>query len=137
MVVSTCMLKIRSIGQAIQKLSTGYTDRQTDKGKTFTYPHTRTVKILNTTITALKIYGHSKVYPEQLKEKEQTSILRNNRNYRTLKPSLFFRDFRLILNPRKGLLHPLFKAYAIDGVGNEKVIHVGKNNLCKVKSIIQ
>ncbi|XP_068218775.1 ADAM 17-like protease [Palaemon carinicauda] len=38
------------------------------------------------------------------------------------------KDFRLILNPRKGLLHPLFKAYAIDGVGNEKVIHVDHEN---------
>ncbi|XP_064090415.1 ADAM 17-like protease isoform X1 [Macrobrachium nipponense] len=38
------------------------------------------------------------------------------------------RDFRLILNPRKGLLHPLFKAYAIDGAGNEKVIHVDHEN---------
>ena len=40
------MLKIRSIGQAVQKLSSGYT--QTDKGKTFTYPHTRAVKMLVT-----------------------------------------------------------------------------------------
>ncbi|KAK7066718.1 Disintegrin and metalloproteinase domain-containing protein 17 [Halocaridina rubra] len=38
------------------------------------------------------------------------------------------RDFRLILNPRKGLLHPQFKAYAIDGVGNEKIIHVDHEN---------
>lgn len=37
-----------------------------------------------------------------------------------------FRDFRLILNPRKGLLHSQFKAYAIDGKGNEKIIHVGE-----------
>ncbi|CAL4147225.1 unnamed protein product [Meganyctiphanes norvegica] len=34
------------------------------------------------------------------------------------------RNFRLILNPRKGLLHPQFKAYAVDGEGNEKLIHI-------------
>ncbi|CAL4212068.1 unnamed protein product [Meganyctiphanes norvegica] len=34
------------------------------------------------------------------------------------------RNFRLILNPRKGLLHPQFKAYAVDGEGNEKLIQV-------------
>ena len=43
------MLKIRSIGQAVQKLSSGYThrqtQRQTDRGKTFTYPHMQAVKI--------------------------------------------------------------------------------------------
>lgn len=39
---------------------------------------------------------------------------------------LHFRDFRLILNPRKGLLHPQFKAFAVDGSGNEQIIHVGK-----------
>ena len=39
---------------------------------------------------------------------------------------LLFRDFRLILNPRKRLLHPQFKAYAVDGAGNEQIIHVGK-----------
>ncbi|XP_069997817.1 ADAM 17-like protease isoform X2 [Penaeus vannamei] len=38
------------------------------------------------------------------------------------------RDFRLILNPRKGLLHSQFKAYAIDGKGNEKIIHVDHEN---------
>ncbi|KAK8738509.1 hypothetical protein OTU49_003911 [Cherax quadricarinatus] len=38
------------------------------------------------------------------------------------------RDFRLILNPRKGLLHPQFKAYAVDGAGNEQVIHVDHEN---------
>ncbi|ROT82229.1 ADAM 17-like protease [Penaeus vannamei] len=38
------------------------------------------------------------------------------------------RDFRLILNPRKGLLHSQFKAYAIDGAGNEKIIHVDHEN---------
>jgi len=34
------------------------------------------------------------------------------------------RNFRLILNPRKGLLHPQFKSYAIDGEGNEKLIQI-------------
>ncbi|XP_042889599.1 ADAM 17-like protease [Penaeus japonicus] len=38
------------------------------------------------------------------------------------------RDFRLILNPRKGLLHSQFKAYAVDGAGNEKIIHVDHEN---------
>ncbi|XP_076068053.1 ADAM 17-like protease [Oratosquilla oratoria] len=38
------------------------------------------------------------------------------------------RDFRLILNPRKGLLHPHFKAYAVDGAGNEKLINVDHEN---------
>ena len=41
----------RSIGQAAQKLSLGYTDRQMDRqtdretGKTFIYPHTPAVKM--------------------------------------------------------------------------------------------
>ena len=43
MVVTSRMLKIRSIGQAVQKLSFRYTDGQTDRGKIFTYPHTRAV----------------------------------------------------------------------------------------------
>ena len=51
MVVTYCMLKIRSIGQAVQKLSLGYTythiqtDRHTHTygGKTFTYQHTQAV----------------------------------------------------------------------------------------------
>ncbi|XP_050712973.1 ADAM 17-like protease isoform X2 [Eriocheir sinensis] len=38
------------------------------------------------------------------------------------------RDFRLILNPRKGLLHPQFKAFAVDGSGNERIIHVDHEN---------
>ncbi|CAL4094030.1 unnamed protein product, partial [Meganyctiphanes norvegica] len=38
------------------------------------------------------------------------------------------RDFRLILNPRKGLLDPQFKAYAVDGEGNEKLIQVDHEN---------
>ncbi|XP_076068055.1 ADAM 17-like protease isoform X2 [Oratosquilla oratoria] len=38
------------------------------------------------------------------------------------------RDFRLILNPRKGLLDPQFKAYAVDRRGNEKLITVDHEN---------
>ncbi|KAB7493873.1 ADAM 17-like protease [Armadillidium nasatum] len=34
------------------------------------------------------------------------------------------RDFRLILNPRKGLLDPYFKAYVVDENGKEKLITV-------------
>lgn len=37
----------------------------------------------------------------------------------------FFRDFRLILTPRKGVLHSNFQAYTIDGDGNEKPVAVG------------
>ena len=40
------MLKNKSIDRAVQKLSSGYTDRHTDKGKTFAYPHTRAVTSL-------------------------------------------------------------------------------------------
>ena len=48
------MLKIRSIGQVVQKLSLGYTNkqtdrrtnRQTDRITTFTCPHTRAVIII-------------------------------------------------------------------------------------------
>lgn len=38
------------------------------------------------------------------------------------------RDFRLILNPRHGLLHPEFEAYSVDGAGNEKAIDIDLEN---------
>lgn len=36
------------------------------------------------------------------------------------------KNFRLILSPKRGLLHPKFKAYAVDGNGKETTVHVGK-----------
>jgi deoxyinosine 3'endonuclease (endonuclease V) len=39
---------------------------------------------------------------------------------------LFFRDFRLILTPKKDILHSKFKAYTVDGDGQETPIFVGK-----------
>lgn len=37
----------------------------------------------------------------------------------------FQRDFRLILTPKKGLLHHLFEATSVDAEGNETPIAVG------------
>lgn len=36
------------------------------------------------------------------------------------------RHFRVILHPQKEVLHSNFKAYSMDGDGNEKIIHFGK-----------
>lgn len=35
------------------------------------------------------------------------------------------RHFRIILHPQKEVLHSNFKAYSVDGDGNEKVVHFG------------
>ncbi|KAG8228545.1 hypothetical protein J437_LFUL009002 [Ladona fulva] len=48
-------------------------------------------------------------------------------NFRTLG-----RDFRLILTPRKGVLHSNFKAYTVDGDGKETPFHVGETILLKI-----
>jgi disintegrin and metalloproteinase domain-containing protein 17 len=40
--------------------------------------------------------------------------------------SIIFRDFRLILTPKKGILHSKFKAFTVDGDGREKPVFVGK-----------
>lgn len=34
------------------------------------------------------------------------------------------RDFRLILTPKRGVLHSKFKAYSVDGDGNETSVHL-------------
>lgn len=54
-----------------------------------------------------------------------------NRQYKSLFLNWYFnfRDFRLILNPRKGLLDSYFKAYAVGDDGKEKIIPVGKKEL--------
>lgn len=36
------------------------------------------------------------------------------------------RDFRIILSPKTDHLHSNFKAYAVDGDGQETLIHVGE-----------
>ncbi|XP_019874693.1 ADAM 17-like protease isoform X2 [Aethina tumida] len=38
------------------------------------------------------------------------------------------KNFRLILSPKRGLLHPKFKAYAVDGNGKETTVHVEHEN---------
>ncbi|XP_073993289.1 ADAM 17-like protease Tace isoform X2 [Rhodnius prolixus] len=38
------------------------------------------------------------------------------------------RDFRLILTPRKGVLHSKFQAYSVDGDGNEKPVAIDHEN---------
>lgn len=43
--------------------------------------------------------------------------------------SKIFRDFRLILTPKRGILHSKFKAFTVDGDGQEKPVFVGKFNL--------
>mgnify|MGYP005985456177 CR=1 FL=1 len=36
------------------------------------------------------------------------------------------RDFRLILTPKRSVLHSKFKAYSVDGNGKETTVHIGK-----------
>lgn len=36
------------------------------------------------------------------------------------------KNFRLILNPHREVLHKQFKAYTVDGDGNETVVHLGE-----------
>jgi hypothetical protein len=48
-----------------------------------------------------------------------------NLNLLGTKFEIFFRDFRLILTPKKGLLHHQFEATSIDAEGNETPIAVG------------
>lgn len=36
------------------------------------------------------------------------------------------RHFRIILHPQRDVLHHNFKAYSVDGDGNEKAIHFGE-----------
>lgn len=42
------------------------------------------------------------------------------------------RHFRIILHPQRDVLHSNFKAYSVDGEGNEKVVHFGKSRVTKV-----
>ena len=44
----------------------------------------------------------------------------------------FPRDFRLILTPKKGILHSNFKAYTVDGDGLEKPVFVGKYSVSSI-----
>lgn len=45
----------------------------------------------------------------------------------TLKLILCFRHFKLILTPRKEVINSKFKAYEVDGDGQEKSVHLGMN----------
>lgn len=36
------------------------------------------------------------------------------------------KDFRLIISPEKDIFHSKFKAYSVDGNGNEAVVHISK-----------
>lgn len=38
------------------------------------------------------------------------------------------KNFRLILHPHRDVLHSKFKAYTVDGDGNETVVHFGKHD---------
>lgn len=38
------------------------------------------------------------------------------------------RDFRLILTPKRGVLHSKFKAYSVDGDGKETSVHIDHND---------
>lgn len=42
---------------------------------------------------------------------------------------IYFRDFRLILTPKKGLLHHQFEATTVDAEGNETPVAIGKFKL--------
>lgn len=49
--------------------------------------------------------------------------------YNTIKEVEFHalgRNFRLILHPHKEVLHSHFQAYAMDGDGNQTVVHFGE-----------
>lgn len=49
--------------------------------------------------------------------------------YNTIKEVQFHalgRNFRLILHPHKEVLHSNFQAYAMDGDGNQTVVHFGE-----------
>lgn len=39
------------------------------------------------------------------------------------------KNFRLILHPHREVLHSKFKAYTVDGDGNETIVHLGKDIL--------
>lgn len=39
------------------------------------------------------------------------------------------RHFRIILHPQKDVLHSNFKAYSVDGNGNEKIVHFGNRSI--------
>lgn len=39
------------------------------------------------------------------------------------------RDFRVILTPKRDVLHSNFKAYSVDGDGKETSVHLGKRNI--------
>jgi len=43
-----------------------------------------------------------------------------------LKSGNIYRNFRLFLTPRRGVLHPKFEATVVDGEGNEKPVAVSK-----------
>lgn len=41
------------------------------------------------------------------------------------------KDFRVFLTPKRGVLHPKFKAYSVDGDGKETSVHIGTmRNVC-------
>lgn len=51
----------------------------------------------------------------------------SNHPYNTIKEVEFKalgRDFRVILHPHKEVLHHRFKAYTVDGDGNETIVHM-------------
>lgn len=53
----------------------------------------------------------------------------SNHQYNTIKELEFKvlgKHFRLILHPHREVLHSNFRAYAVDGSGNETIIHMGK-----------
>lgn len=47
------------------------------------------------------------------------------------------RHFRIILHPQRDVLHSNFKAYSVDGDGNEKVVHFGMFFFQKIKAPVK
>lgn len=45
------------------------------------------------------------------------------------------RHFRIILHPQRDVLHSNFKAYSVDGDGNEKVVHFGEFDCHSINSL--
>lgn len=70
------------------------------------------------------------IHKDDIKHKlVKRGIKHSNHPYNTIKEVEFKalgKDFRVILHPHKEVLHSRFKAYTVDGDGNETIVHMGK-----------
>ena len=66
-------------------------------------------------------------------------IKHSTHKYNTIKEVEFKalgKNFRLILHPHREVLHSNFRAYAVDGNGNETIVHMGKILYRKLEGIV-